>query len=75
MLWKKIVPRFGIPVGISSDKGWYFVAEVVVEISELLNITWELHSFYGPQTIMKVKRMNQTVKTQLIKICQETSMD
>ncbi|KAK1194525.1 POK7 protein, partial [Pygoscelis papua] len=75
ILLKEIIPRFGVPLGMSSDRGPHFIAKVVTEISRLLGISWDLHTPYRPQSSGKVERMNYTLKTQLSKICQETSMN
>ncbi|XP_009324031.1 PREDICTED: protein NYNRIN-like [Pygoscelis adeliae] len=75
ILLKEIIPRFGVPLGMSSDRGPHFIAKVVTEISRLLGISWDLHTPYRPQSSGKVKRMNYTLKTPLSKICQETSMN
>ncbi|KAK1213651.1 POK25 protein, partial [Pygoscelis papua] len=75
ILLKEIIPRFGVPLGMSSDRGPHFIAKVITEISRLLDINWNLHTPYRPQSSGKVERMNYTLKTQLSKICQETSMN
>ena len=37
-------------------------------------MTWDLHTSYRPQSSGRVERTNYTIKLQLSKICQETSM-
>lgn len=61
-LLQKIIPRFGVPIGISSDRGPRFVAEVVQGICKMLGITWNLHTPWRPQSSGQVERMNQTLK-------------
>ena len=73
-LLQEIIPRFGVPIGISSDRGPHFVAEVVQSVSKALGINWDLHASWRPQSSGKVERMNQTLKRQISKICQETSL-
>ena len=73
-LLQEIIPRFGVPIGISSDRGPHFVAEVVQSVSKALGINWDLHASWRPQFSGKVERMNQTLKRQISKICQETSL-
>ena len=73
-LLQEIIPRFGVPIGISSDRGPHFVAEVVQSVSKVLGINWDLHASWRPQFSGKVERMNQTLKRQISKICQETSL-
>ncbi|MCQ4179362.1 transposase family protein, partial [Klebsiella pneumoniae] len=73
-LLQEIIPRFGVPIGISSDRGPHFVAEVVQGVSKILGITWDLHTPWRPQSSGKVERMNQILKRQISKICQETNL-
>ena len=72
MLLKEIIPRFGVPEGFSSDRGPHFIAEIVQQISKILQIKWDLHTPWRPQSSGKVERMNQTIKRQVGKLCQET---
>ena len=74
MLLKEIIPRFGIPEGFCSDRGPHFIAEIVQQISKILQIKWDLHTPWGPQSSGKVERRNQTIKRQVGKLCQETRM-
>lgn len=74
ILLKEIIPRYGMPLTISSDNGPGFVAECIQEVATSLKITWKLHSAYRPQSSGKVERMNRTIKLQLSKLCQETQL-
>ncbi|KAK4825832.1 hypothetical protein QYF61_002955, partial [Mycteria americana] len=69
---KEIIPRFGVPEAISSDNGPHFIAEMVQGFSRFLDIKWDLHTPWRPQSSGKVERMNQTLKRQISKVCQET---
>ena len=73
ILLKEIIPQFGIPEGISSNNGPHFLAEVMQEISKFLQIKWELHTPRRPQSSGKLERMNQPLKRQLAKLCQENT--
>nr|XP_041567825.1 uncharacterized protein LOC121468376 [Taeniopygia guttata]XP_041567826.1 uncharacterized protein LOC121468376 [Taeniopygia guttata] len=73
-LLEEIIPRFGVPLGISSDRRPHFIAMVVKEVSRLLGITWDLHTPWRPQSSGQVERMNQTLKRQISKICQEAKL-
>ncbi|KAJ7415099.1 Pol polyprotein [Willisornis vidua] len=73
-LLKEIIPRFGVPLGLSSDRGPHFVAGVVQGIVAILGIEWGLHTPWRPQSSGQVERMNQTLKNQLSKICQEAKI-
>ncbi|XP_069099886.1 protein NYNRIN-like [Pleurodeles waltl] len=61
-LMKDIIPRFGVPQGINSDRGGEFVATVVQKMCECLGIEWKLHAPYHPQSSGQVERMNSTIK-------------
>ncbi|KAK4806920.1 hypothetical protein QYF61_012641, partial [Mycteria americana] len=74
ILLKEIILRFGVPEGISSDNGPHFIAEIVQGVSRFLDIQWDLHTPWRPQSSSKVERMNQTLKRQISKVCQETQM-
>ncbi|RMC04204.1 hypothetical protein DUI87_19023 [Hirundo rustica rustica] len=73
-LLKEIIPRFGIPLGMSSDRGPHFVAEIIQGVAKALGIRWDLHTPWRPQSSGQVERMNQTLKNQLKKICQEAKV-
>ncbi|XP_051635423.1 uncharacterized protein LOC127467479 isoform X1 [Manacus candei] len=73
-LLKEIIPRFGVPLGLSSDRGPHFTAGIVQDVSAVLGITWNLHTPWRPQSSGQVERMNQTLKGQLKKICQEAKI-
>ncbi|RMB97595.1 hypothetical protein DUI87_25959 [Hirundo rustica rustica] len=73
-LLKEIIPRFGIPLGMSSDRGPHFVAGIIQGVAKALGIRWDLHTPWRPQSSGQVERMNQTLKNQLKKICQEAKV-
>lgn len=73
-LLREVIPRFGVPLGISSDRGPHFVAGIVQNVAKILGISWDLHTPWRPQSSGQVERMNQTLKGQIKKICQEAKM-
>lgn len=73
-LLQEIIDRFKVPLGVSSDRGPHFIATVVKEVSKLLGITWDLHTPWRPQSSGQVEKMNQTLKRQISKICQEVKL-
>lgn len=73
-LIQEVIPRFGVPREINSDRGSHFVAQVVQKVSHLLGIHWQLHTPYRPQASGQVEKMNHLIKQQLAKICQETNL-
>ena len=73
-LLQEIIPRFGVPLGMSSDRGPHFIAGIVQEASKALGIQWDLHMPWRPQSSGKVERMNQSIKRQIGKKCQESNL-
>lgn len=59
---------------MSSDRGSHFICEVLQQLSEQLSISWDFHTPWRPQYSGSVKQMNQTLKRQISKMCQETSL-
>ncbi|RMC21399.1 hypothetical protein DUI87_02263 [Hirundo rustica rustica] len=59
IMLKEIMLRFGVPLGMSSDRGPHFIADVVQQLSKTLGVKWDLHT---PQSSGTVERMNQTLK-------------
>ncbi|RMC11843.1 hypothetical protein DUI87_11969 [Hirundo rustica rustica] len=59
---------------MSSDRGPHFVAGIIQGVAKALGIRWDLHTPWRPQSSGQVERMNQTLKNQLKKICQEAKV-
>ena len=66
-LTREIIPRYGIPCAIDSDKGTSFTAKVVQNLAKELQINWQLHIPYHPQSSGIVERTNRTIKDKLRK--------
>ena len=69
-LTREIIPRYGIPCAIDSDKGTSFTAKVIQNLAKELQINWQLHIPYHPQSSGIVERTNRTIKDKLRKAMQ-----
>ncbi|XP_060778777.1 uncharacterized protein LOC132887256 isoform X2 [Neoarius graeffei] len=70
-LTQEIIPRYGLPVGIDSDKGTPFTSKVTQELCKDLKINWRFHIPYHPQSSGIVERANRTIKGKLHKAMQD----
>ena len=55
-LLHEIIPRFGLPRSLQSDKGTSFTSKVTQGISKELSMTYYLHCAWRPQSSGKVER-------------------
>ncbi|XP_057269062.1 uncharacterized protein LOC130601185 isoform X1 [Pezoporus wallicus] len=74
VLLEHIIPRYGVPEVIDSDRGTHFVSKIVRDLTESLGIKWEYHTPWHPQSSGKVERMNGEIKTILTKLMIETKL-
>ncbi|XP_055501356.1 uncharacterized protein LOC129703191 [Leucoraja erinacea] len=72
ILLRQVVPRFGVPNTISSDNGPHFIAAINKELYRQLGVTQRLHCAYRPQAAGMVERLNQTLKTKLAKLVDQS---
>lgn len=68
------MPRFGVSLGISSDMRPHFITEVINGVCATLGTEGYIHTLWHPQSCRKVERMNQTLRSQISKICQKSSL-
>ena len=73
-LFHEIIPRFGLPRSLQSDNGTSFTFKVTQGVSTALAIPYYLHCAWRPQSLGKVERANQFLKSVIKKITQETSL-
>ena len=69
-----IIPRFGLPASLQSDNGPAFISWITQLTVEALNINWNLHIPYHPQSSGKVERAIGLLKKQLTKLSLEVKL-
>ncbi|KAJ1101152.1 hypothetical protein NDU88_006224 [Pleurodeles waltl] len=74
LLLRELIPRFGFPVSIESDRGRHFDNEVIKLLCATLNIEQKLHCSYRPEASGLVEQMNGTLKSRIAKMCAATNM-
>ncbi|KAJ1152663.1 hypothetical protein NDU88_005438 [Pleurodeles waltl] len=74
LLIRELIPRFGFPVSIESDRGRHFDNEVIKLLCAALNIEQKLHCSYRPEASGLVEQTNGTLKSRVAKMCAATNM-
>src|SRR6266498_2672199 len=69
-IYEEIICRFGTPRVLQSDRGTYFVNEVIQELTDKFQIRHSLSSPYHPQSNRFVKRFNRTLCEGLAKVAE-----
>ena len=67
LLVEEVVPMFGVPEALLSDRGTNLLAHVMQETCELLGVTKLNTTAYHPQCNGMVERLNRTLKAMLWK--------
>jgi len=74
ILLKELIPRYGGPEIIDSDRGAHFAAAILVQIYHALGTRQQLHTRYHRESSGQVERMNRTIKEKLVKVCKQTGL-
>ena len=69
-IYEEIICRFGASKVLQSDKGTYFVNEVIQELTDKFQIWHSLSSPYHPQSNGLVECFNRTLYKGLIKVAE-----
>ena len=64
----RVLPIWGIPSELHSDRGTHFSGQVVKEICKIWPIMQHFHCVYQPGSYRLLNRTNGTIKTHLAKI-------
>jgi transposase InsO family protein len=70
-----IILWFGLPASIQSDNRPEFVSSISQKLAQALNIHWQFHIPYHPQSSGKVECANRTLKNTLTKLSLELHLD
>ncbi|KAK4810623.1 hypothetical protein QYF61_007360, partial [Mycteria americana] len=73
-LLREIIPRYGVPVSIESDRGAHFTANTIGQLYKSLGIERNLHTPYHPQPSGQVERLNRTLKEKIAKLSTNTGL-
>ncbi|XP_033929204.1 protein NYNRIN-like [Melopsittacus undulatus] len=74
ILLQEIIPQYGVPATIYSEREPHFISNVAQQINKQLGIDWQLHTPYHPQSSDLVEKMNHLIKQQIVKLGQEASL-
>ena len=67
LLVDELLPKFGVPEALLSDRGTNLLANAVQDVCQLLGITKLDTTVYHPHCDKMVKRLNRTLKSMLCK--------
>ena len=69
LLAEEIVPLFGVPDALLSDRGTNLLSHLMQDVCKLLGVTKLNTTAYHPQCDGMVERLNRTLKSMLHKTC------
>ena len=69
LLAEEIVPLFGVPDALLSDRGTNLLSHLMQDVCKLLSVTKLNTTAYHPQCNGIVERLNRTLKSMLRKTC------
>lgn len=69
---REVIPRFRIPVKISSDKGVHFVNRTMEILAKCLKVKCRFGCACHPQSQGMVERANGSLRVNLAKICADS---
>ena len=68
LILTEILPRFGMPSSLQSDKGPKFTSQITQNSARACQVPWRFHIPYHPQSSGKVERANRVLKESLTKL-------
>ncbi|KAJ1198507.1 hypothetical protein NDU88_002347 [Pleurodeles waltl] len=74
LLLRELLPRFGFPVSLESDRDRHFDNEVIKLLCAALDIEQKLHCSYRLEASGLVEQMNGILKSRMAKMCATTNM-
>ncbi|KAJ1200543.1 hypothetical protein NDU88_004366 [Pleurodeles waltl] len=74
LLFRELIPRFGFPLSLESDRGSHFDNEAIKLLCAALDIEQKLHCSYRPKASGLVEQINGTLKLRMAKMCAATNM-
>jgi RNase H-like domain found in reverse transcriptase/Integrase zinc binding domain len=62
MFYERVIPQFGMPENLVSDRGSLFTSDFWSSLYFCLTIKWRLSTIYHPQTDSQTERQNQVIE-------------
>jgi transposase InsO family protein len=75
ILFREIIPHFGLPTLLQSDNGPEFTSTIIQQLTSYIESKWHFHIPYHPQSSGKVQKVNHTLKNIFTKLTQELQLD